>query len=79
MESCFCHLHVLFDLQRTQEVEIKHTNFHFYNKKVTSKSRKVKVFTWKLSKNFRLFDLIFVYKSKVRKVEVCGFYFQVFS
>ena len=38
-ESCF--RHPLFDLLGTREVEIRHTNFHFSSKKVTSKSRKV--------------------------------------
>ena len=38
-ESCF--RHPLFDLRGTRKVEIRHTNFHFSSKKVTSKSRKV--------------------------------------
>ena len=33
-ESCF--RHPLFDLRRTRKVEIRHTNFHFSSKKVTS-------------------------------------------
>ena len=37
-ESCF--RHPIFDLRRTRKVEIRHTNFHFSSKKVTSKSRK---------------------------------------
>ena len=41
-ESCF--RHPLFDLRGTRKVEIRHTNFHFSSKKVTSKSRKVEVF-----------------------------------
>ena len=32
------------DLRGTRKVEIRHTNFHFSSKKVTSKSRKVEVF-----------------------------------
>ena len=35
-ESCF--RHPLFDLRGTRKVEIRHTNFHFSSKKVTSKS-----------------------------------------
>ena len=38
-ESCF--RHSLFDLRGTRKVEIRHTNFQFSSKKVTSKSRKV--------------------------------------
>ena len=35
-ESCF--RHPLYDLRATRKVEIRHTNFHFSSKKVTSKS-----------------------------------------
>ena len=41
-ESCF--RHPLFDLRGTRKVEIRHTNFHFSSKEVTSKSRKGEVF-----------------------------------
>ena len=53
--SCLCH--PLFDLRPTQKIEIRHTNFHFSSKSVTSKSRKVEVF-----------DLTFVCKSRNSEV-----------
>ena len=65
-ESCFCH--PLFDLQGTRKVKVRHTNFHFSSKKVTSKVEKLKFLTWQLSKNFPLFDLK-KQKSKSWKVE----------
>ena len=52
-ESCFCHPH--FDLRRTRKEEIRHTNFQFSSKKVTSKSRKVKVFDLTIIKKLPIF------------------------
>ena len=52
-ESCF--RHPLFDLRGTRKVEIRHTNFHFSSKKVTSKSRKVEVFDLTIVKKFSTF------------------------
>ena len=37
-------IHPLFFLQGTRKVEVRHTNFHFSSKKVTSKSRELEDF-----------------------------------
>ena len=68
-ESCF--RHPLFDLRGTRKVEIRHTNFHFSSKKVTSKSRKVVVFDSTIVKNLSTFrpKKAKVEKLKSRKVE----------
>ena len=68
-ESCF--RHPLFDLLGTGKVEIRHTNFHFSSKKVTSKSRKVEVFDLTIVKKLSTFRLkkAKVEKLKSRKVE----------
>ena len=68
-ESCFCH--PLFDLRGTRKVEIRHTNFHFSSKKVTSKSRKVEVFDLTIVKKLSTFrpKTAKVEKFKSRKVE----------
>ena len=68
-ESCF--RHPLFDLRGTQKVEIRHTNFHFSSKKVTSKSRKVEVFDLTIVKKLSTFrpKKAKVEKLKSRKVE----------
>ena len=60
-ESCF--RHPLFDLRGTRKVEIRHNNFHFSSKKVTSKSRKVEVFDLTIVKKLSAF------RSKKAKVE----------
>ena len=52
-ESCF--RHPLFDLRGTRKVEIRHTNFHFSSKKVTSKSWKVEVFDLTIVKKLSTF------------------------
>ena len=52
-ESCF--RRPLFDLRGTRKVEIRHTNFHFSSKKVTSKSRKVEVFDLTIVKKLSTF------------------------
>ena len=52
-ESCF--RHPLFDLRGTRKVEIRHTNFHFSSKKVTSKSRKVEAFDLTIVKKLSTF------------------------
>ena len=52
-ESCF--RHPLFDLPGTRKVEIRHTNYHFSSKKVTSKSRKVEVFDLTIVKKLSTF------------------------
>ena len=52
-ESCF--RHPLFDLRRTVEVEIRHNNFHFSSKHVTSKSRKIEVLDLTAVKNLSTF------------------------
>ena len=46
-ESCF--FHPLLDLRGTRKVEIGHTKFHFPSKRVTSKSKKLKLLTWQFS------------------------------
>ena len=61
-ESCF--RHPLFDLRGTRKVEIRHTNFHFSSKKVTSKSRKVEVFDLTIVKKLSTFRPKKVEKSK---------------
>ena len=68
-ESCF--RHPLFDLRGTRKVEIRHTNFHFSSKKVTSKSRKVEVFDLTIVKKLSTFrpKKAKVEKLKSRKVE----------
>ena len=68
-ESSFCH--PLFDLRGTRKVEIRHTNFHFSSKKVTSKSRKVEVFDLTIVKKLSTFrpKKAKVEKLKSRKVE----------
>ena len=68
-ESCF--RHPLFDLRGTRKVEIRHTNFHFSSKKVTSKSRKVEVFDLTTVKKLSTFrpKKAKVEKLKSRKVE----------
>ena len=68
-ESCF--RHPLFDLRGTRKVEIRHTNFHFSSKKVTSKSRKVEVFDLTIVKKLSTFrpKKVKVEKLKSRKVE----------
>ena len=68
-ESCF--RHPLFDLPGTRKVEIRHTNFHFSSKKVTSKSRKVEVFDLTNVKKLSTFrpKKAKVEKLKSRKVE----------
>ena len=68
-ESCF--RHPLFDLRGTRKVEIKYTNFHFSSKKVTSKSRNVKVFDLTIVKKLSTFrpKKAKVEKLKSRKVE----------
>ena len=68
-ESCFHH--PLFDLRGTRKVKIRHTNFHFSSKKVTSKSRKVKVFDLIIVKKLSTFrpKKAKVEKLKSRKVE----------
>ena len=63
-ESCF--RHPLFDVRGIRKVEIRHTNFHFSSKKVTSKSRKVEVFDLTIVKKLSTFR---PKKSKCRKVE----------
>ena len=62
-ESCF--RHPLFDLRGTRKVEIRHTNFHFSSKKVTSKSRKVEVFDLTIVKKLSTFQ---PKKAKVEKL-----------
>ena len=68
-ESCF--RHPLFDLRGTRKVEIRHINFHFSSEKVTSKSRKVKVFDLTIVKKLSTFrpKKAKVEKLKSRKVE----------
>ena len=68
-ESCFHH--PLFDLRGTRKVEIRHTNFHFSSKKVTSKSRKVEVLDLTIVKKLSTFrpKKAKVEKLKSRKVE----------
>ena len=68
-DSCF--RHPLFDLRGTRKVEIRHTNFHFSSKKVTSKSRKVEVFDLTNVKKLSTFrpKKAKVEKLKSRKVE----------
>ena len=68
-ESCF--RHPFFDLRGTRKVEIRHTNFHFSSKKVTSKSRKVEVFDPTTVKKLSTFrpKKTKVEKLKSRKVE----------
>ena len=68
-ESCF--RHPLFDLRGSRKVEIRHTNFHFSSKKVTSKSRKVEVFDLTIVKKLSTFrpKKAKVEKLKSRKVE----------
>ena len=68
-ESCF--RHPLFDLRGTRKVEIRHTNFHFSSKKITSKSRKVEVFDLTIVKKLSTFrpKKAKVEKLKSRKVE----------
>ena len=68
-ESYFRHPH--FDLRGTRKVEIRHTNFHFSSKKVTSKSRKVEVFDLTIVKKLSTFrpKKAKVEKLKSRKVE----------
>ena len=68
-ESCF--RHPLFDMRGTRKVEIRHTNFHFSSKKVTSKSRKVEVFDLTIVKKLSTFrpKKAKVEKLKSRKVE----------
>ena len=68
-ESCF--RHPLFDLRGTRKVEIRHTNFHFSSKKVTSKSLKVEVFDLTIVKKLSTFrpKKAKVEKLKSRKVE----------
>ena len=68
-ESCF--RHPLFDLRGTRKVEIRHTNFHFSSKKVTSKSRKVEGFDLTIVKKLSTFrpKKAKVEKLKSRKVE----------
>ena len=56
--------HPLFDLRGTRKVEIRHTNFHFSSKKVTSKSRKVEVFDMTIVKKLSTF------RPKKAKVEM---------
>ena len=51
----FSFRHPLFDLQGTRKVEILHTNLHFSNKKIISKSRTVEVFDLTIVKNFSNF------------------------
>ena len=65
MESCF--RNPLFDLRGTRKVEIRHTNFHFSSKKVTSKSRKVEVFDLTIVKKLSTFR---PKKAKVEKLKV---------
>ena len=69
-ESCF--RHPLFDLRGTRKVEIRHTNFHFSSKKVTSKSRNVEVFDLTIVKKLSTFrpKKAKVEKLKSRKVEM---------
>ena len=80
MHSCFkkypwytdsCFHHPLFDLRGTRKVEIRHTNFHFSSKRVTSKSRKVEVFDLTIVKKLSTFrpKKAKVEKLKSRKVE----------
>ena len=68
-ESCF--RHPLSDQRGTRKVEIRHTNFHFSSKKVTSKSRKVEVFDLTIVKKLSTFrpKKAKVEKLKSRKVE----------
>ena len=63
-ESCF--RYPLFDLRGTRKVEIRHTNFHFSSKKVTSKSRKVEVFDLTIVKKLSTFR---PKKAKVEKLK----------
>ena len=63
-ESCF--RHPLFDLRGSRKVEIRHTNFHFSSKKVTSKSRKVEVFDLTIVKKLSTFR---PKKAKVEKLK----------
>ena len=63
-ESCF--RHPLFDLRGTRKVEIRHTNFHFCSKNVTSKSRKVEVFDLTIVKKLSTFR---PKKAKVEKLK----------
>ena len=64
-ESCF--RHPLFDLRGTRKVEIRHTNFHFSSKKVTSKSRKVEVFD--LTTDLTIVKKLSTFRPKKAKVE----------
>ena len=63
-ESCFHH--PLFNLRGSRKVEIRHTNFHFSSKKVTSKSQKVEVFDLTIVKKLSTFR---PKKAKVEKLK----------
>ena len=60
-----------FRSRGTRKVEIRHTNFHFSSKKITSKSRKVEVFDLTIVKKLSTFrpKKAKVEKLKSRKVE----------
>ena len=59
--------HPLFDLRGTRKVEIRHTNFHFSSKKVTSKSRKVEVFDLTIVKKLSTFRPRLSRKVEIRR------------
>ena len=72
-ESCF--RHPLFDLRGTRKVDIRHTNFHFSSKKVTSKSGKLEVFDLTIvNKTFN-----FSTSRLSRQVQIRKHYFQFFA